>query len=222
MRIKAFIFDMDGTAIDSMPYHAQSWVGFAKTHQIGLDLPELMRKTTGRNGHECMEILFDRPLSKAQATLLIDEKEALYRQLFGPVFREVSGFSAFFERAHAANLKLGFGSAGDQHNLAFAFSHLALKHAPQAVVGGDQGFPGKPSPAIFLEVARQLGVLPGECIVFEDAPFGIEAAKSAGMRAVGITTSHTAQELAGSHVLTLAADFRALIDSHFVELALAL
>ena len=222
MTIKAFIFDMDGTAIDSMPFHAQSWVAFAKTHQIGLDLPELMRRTTGRNGHECMEVLFECAISKPQATILIDEKEALYRQLFDPVFKEVGGFSSFYERAHASNLKLGFGSAGDRHNLAFAFSRLALKHAPLSVVGGDEGFAGKPSPAIFLEVARQLGVLPSECIVFEDAPFGIEAAKAAGMRAVGITSSHTARELAGSHVLTVAADFHALAASHFFESYLTL
>ena len=79
--------------------------------------------------------------------------------------------------------------------------HLAMDPSPHAVVGGDEGLPGKPEPAIFLEVARRLGVAPARCVVFEDAPFGIEAARRAGMAAVAVCSSHAAHELAGPHVL---------------------
>jgi len=79
--------------------------------------------------------------------------------------------------------------------------HLAMDPSPHAVVGGDEGLPGKPEPAIFLEVARRLGVAPARCVVFEDAPFGIEAARRAGMAAVAVCSSHGAHELAGPHVL---------------------
>ena len=217
MHTHALIFDMDGTAIDSMPHHAQSWIPFAKRHQVALDLPDLMAKTTGRNGHECIEILFGRKFATDHAMELIGEKEAIYRDIFGPIFKEVSGFSSFYGRASAKHLKLGFGSAGDRHNLAFAFKHLALSQSPLAVVGGDEGLPGKPSPAIFLEVARLLGVEPNACIVFEDAPFGIAAAKAAGMKAVGITTSHTCEQLSGEHVLRTAANFEELIRDGFLD-----
>jgi beta-phosphoglucomutase-like phosphatase (HAD superfamily) len=96
---------------------------------------------------------------------------------------------------------VGVGTAGDQHNIAFALEHLALDEAPHAIVGGDEGLPGKPEPAIFLEVARRLNVAPEHCVVFEDAPLGIEAARRAGMRAVAVCTGHTAEELAGPHVM---------------------
>ena len=217
MITKALIFDMDGTAIDSMPSHAQSWITFAKRHQIALDLPDLMRKTTGRNGHECIEILFDRKFAAAEALELIAQKEAIYRDIFGPIFKEVAGFNSFYEQAYAKQLKLGFGSAGDCHNLAFAFKHLALNQLPLAVVGGDEGLPGKPSPAIFLEVARQMKIEPSACIVFEDSPFGIAAAKAAGMRAIGITTSHTGDQLAGDHVLRSASNFEELMRDGFLD-----
>jgi beta-phosphoglucomutase-like phosphatase (HAD superfamily) len=92
-----------------------------------------------------------------------------------------------------------------------------MAQQPLATVGGDEGLPGKPEPAIFLEVARRLGVAPEHCIVFEDAPLGIEAARRAGMYAVGICTGHSAAELAGPHVLAHAADYTELMNSNFLE-----
>ena len=216
--IRALIFDMDGTMVDSMPSHAQSWGELARRHGIAVDMPELMRRTTGRTGLECMRILFEQPdMPNEQALALVHEKEALYREIFAPKFAEVPGFSAFADAARARGLQIGVGTAGDQHNIAFAYANLKLRPLPSVAVGGDEGLPGKPEPAIFLEVARRLGVAPQHCIVFEDAPLGIEAARRAGMRAVGIGTGHSATELAGPHVLAYAPHFTELMNNHFLE-----
>jgi beta-phosphoglucomutase-like phosphatase (HAD superfamily) len=141
----------------------------------------------------------------------------VYRELFQPIFAEVAGFKAFFEMALGRGLKLGVGTAGDRQNQAFAYTHLKMPVAPLTTVGGDEGLPGKPDPAIFLEAARRMGVAPAHCIVFEDAPLGIEAARRAGMRAVGIASSHHPDELTGPHVLAVVPDYRALIASQFLE-----
>jgi beta-phosphoglucomutase-like phosphatase (HAD superfamily) len=204
------IFDMDGTMIDSMPHHAQSWAVFAKRHGVTMDLPELMRRTTGRTGTECMGELFGRVMSAAQALPLVLEKEAIYRELFAPVFREVKGFKAFAEQARVMGFKIGVGTAGDVHNVAFAMAHLQMPHPPQVVVRGDEGLPGKPEPAIFLEAAKRLNAWTSASIVFEDAPLGIEAARRAGMRAVALCTTHSAAELAGPHVLAAVRDYTEL------------
>jgi beta-phosphoglucomutase-like phosphatase (HAD superfamily) len=202
MKIAALIFDMDGTMIDSMPFHRRSWIDFAALHGIEMPIDEMMRRTTGRNGAECMSELFGRPIPHDEAWTLVRDKERLYREAFAPpAFTEVAGFRAFASHARTRGLKLGVGTAGDAHNIAFALGHLALPDALHAVVGGDEGLPGKPEPAIFLEVARRLGIAPERCVVFEDAPLGIEAARRAGMRAVAVTTGHRADELTGSHVL---------------------
>jgi beta-phosphoglucomutase-like phosphatase (HAD superfamily) len=202
VKAQALIFDMDGTMIDSMPFHRDSWIDFAALHGIGMSIDEMMRRTTGRTGAECMQELFGRPIAREESLRLVQQKEALYRKAFAPpVFREVEGFRAFAAQARAMGLKIGVGTAGDAHNIAFALEHLSLPEAPHAVVGGDEGLPGKPEPAIFLEVARRLGVAPEHCVVFEDAPLGIEAARRAGMRAVAVCTGHSADELAGPHVL---------------------
>ena len=202
MKTAALIFDMDGTMIDSMPFHRNSWIDFAALHGLGMSIDEMMRRTTGRTGAECMQELFGRPISRDESLVLVQQKEALYRAAFAPpAFREVAGFRAFASHVRSLGLKVGVGTAGDAHNIAFALEHLALGEAPHAIVGGDEGLPGKPEPAIFLEVARRLDVAPEHCIVFEDAPLGIEAARRAGMRAVAVCTGHTAEELAGPHVL---------------------
>ena len=211
------IFDMDGTMIDSMPYHTQSWIEFAKRHQLEVDVPDLLRRTTGRTGAECMDELFGRPVPHDESLALVGEKEAIYRELFAPVFREVRGFTQFALQAQNRGLRLGVGTAGDRHNVAFALQHLQLPIAPLPVVGGDEGLPGKPEPAIFLEAAKRMGCDPAACIVFEDAPFGIEAAMRAGMRAVAICTSHKESDLLGSHVIGAFENFTALLENRFLE-----
>ena len=197
--------------VDSMPHHASSWLTFAQKHGIDLSLEEMMRRTTGRNGLECVRVLLDQPdLDAAQAWAMVHEKEALYREIFGPIFKEVAGFNQFATLARSRGLKIGVGTAGDIHNVEFALKHLQMHFAPDAIARGDEGLTGKPTPAIFLEAAKRIKTLAEHCIVFEDAPFGIEAARRAGMRAVAICTGHTAAELAGPHVMAADTNYHEL------------
>ncbi|MDP9932539.1 beta-phosphoglucomutase family hydrolase [Variovorax paradoxus] len=216
-KVEAFIFDMDGTMIDSMPWHARSWVEFVARHGLKLDVTDILARTTGRTGVECMRELFDRDLSDAECQGLVQEKEEIYRAMFSDNFTEVAGFTAFAKAAVARGLKVAVGTAGDKHNIEFAMSRLKMDPLPLAIVGGDEGFAGKPTPEIFLEAARRIGVAPERCIVFEDAPFGIEAARRGGMRAVAVCSTHTAAELAGPHVIAAVRDYDELAHSNFLE-----
>ncbi|RSZ47700.1 MULTISPECIES: HAD family phosphatase [unclassified Variovorax] len=216
-KVEAFIFDMDGTMIDSMPWHARSWVEFVARHGLKLDVSDILARTTGRTGTECMRELFQRELSDAECQAMVHEKEEIYRAMFSDNFTEVAGFTAFAKAAVARGLKVAVGTAGDRHNIEFAMSRLKMDPLPLAIVGGDEGFTGKPTPAIFLEAARRIGVAPERCIVFEDAPFGIEAARRGGMRAVAVCSTHTAAELAGPHVIAAVRDYDELAHSNFLE-----
>jgi len=216
-KVEALIFDMDGTMIESMPWHARSWVTFAERHGLKLDVSDILARTTGRTGVECMHELFERKLSDDEAQAMVHEKEEIYRELFHDKFEEVAGFTAFAKAAVARGLKVAVGTAGDKHNIEFAMSRLKMDPLPLAIVGGDEGFSGKPTPAIFLEAARRIGVAPERCIVFEDAPFGIEAARRGGMRAVAVCSTHTAAELAGPHVIAAVRDYNELAHSNFLE-----
>ncbi len=211
MSIKALIFDMDGTMIDSMPTHKAAWIEFARRHGIQMDVPQMMQRTTGRTGTECMGELFGRVMTAAEALPFVHEKEIIYRELYTPIFSEVKGFKAFMGKALKHGISIGVGTAGDAANVAFAFSHLKLQPEPSVVIRGDMGLAGKPNPDIFLEAAKRLGFAPSECVVFEDAPFGIEAARRGGMRAIAITSTHTASELAGDHVMATAPNYNELL-----------
>jgi beta-phosphoglucomutase-like phosphatase (HAD superfamily) len=217
MSTQALIFDMDGTMVDSMPFHAKSWGEFTRRHGIAMGVDEVLRRTTGRNGVECMHELFGRRLADDEALQLVAEKEGIYRELFAPVFAEVRGFRAFARQAAQRGLKVAVGTAGDRHNIEFVMTRLQMAPPPLAVVGGDEGLPGKPQPAIFLEAARRIGAPAASCIVFEDAPLGIEAARRAGMRAVAVCTSHSAAELAGAHVVAQVRDYEELLTTDFLE-----
>ncbi|NML44684.1 HAD family phosphatase [Ramlibacter sp. G-1-2-2] len=212
---RAFIFDMDGTMVDSMPAHARSWEWFRQRHGLDMPVDEILRRTTGRNGAECVRELLGADVPEDRAWELVGEKEAVYREIFAEEFREVAGFTAFASQARGRGLKWAVATGGDRHNLAFVLDRLHLQ--ADADARGDMGLPGKPDPAIFLEAARRLGVPPPDCIVFEDAPFGIEAAARAGMRAVAICTTHPAAELAGKHVIAQARDFEELTKKNFLE-----
>jgi beta-phosphoglucomutase-like phosphatase (HAD superfamily) len=215
---QALIFDMDGTMVDSMPHHWVSWVEFAKKHGIEISLAELMNRTSGKNGMECARAVLEQPqMDEVVAWAMVHEKEQLYRDIFGPIFAEVAGFKAFAAKARSRGLKIGVGTAGDIHNVAFVLKHLQLHPAPDAIARGDEGLTGKPTPAIFLEAAKRINTPTENCIVFEDVPHGIEAARRAGMRAVAICTGHSAAELAGPHVIAAVADYHELLNSNFLE-----
>lgn len=217
MTTRALIFDVDGTIVDSMPAHARSWELFRRRHGIDLSIEEILRRTTGRNGLECIRELMGPDVNDQDALLLIEQKEAEYRRIFAEDFREVAGFSAFLQAAQRRGLQIAVATAGDRHNLAFVWDRLKPQRAPEVEVRGDMGLPGKPEPDMFLEAARGLGVAPAQCIVFEDAPFGIEAARRAGMRAVAICTTHAPDDLAGAHVIQQVRDFTELLRAGFLD-----
>jgi beta-phosphoglucomutase family hydrolase len=208
--VPAFLFDMDGTMVDSMPWHVRAWAAFA--NEVGCEPPgqDFFRRTTGMTGVEVMRaFLGDRPAAELGAH--VERKEAIYRSMFAPHFREVCGFRAFARAAKAAGVNVACATAGDADNIAFVLDHLGFHGFFDAIVGAHDVARGKPHPDLFLLAAERLGVDPAACLVFEDAPHGIEAARRAGMPAVAIATMLPAHELgAPGHVIARAADFTRL------------
>ncbi len=217
-----FVFDIDGTIIDSMPAHDEAWRLFFERRGVAFDERDFYARNAGRTaGETIVDYLGPMPADELEAR--VREKEETYRELFAPPrFREVAGFTTFVRAARDAGIAVGCATAGRAENIAFALKHLGLEGFFDGVAGGHEVAHGKPAPDIFLLAARRMNVAPADCVVFEDAPLGIEGARRAGMLAVGLTTGVPASALAGPHVLTAIADYRnvtpadivALVDAH--------
>ena len=210
MSTGALLFDLDGTLIDSMPHHHIAWQEWHRRRDLPFDADGFFAATAGRANAEIMcELLPGRTADDYLA--MADEKEALYREFAARSLDLIPGFEALRSAARERGMKLAICTASTPENMALAFGRFGLDAQVDTVVSPADGMRGKPHPDIFLEAARRLGVAPQQCMVFEDAPLGIEAARRAGMQAVALTTSLPAEDFASfDNVLAIVPDLTAI------------
>jgi HAD superfamily hydrolase (TIGR01509 family) len=193
--MKAFLFDLDGTLIDSMPHHHDAWVEWHARRGERVDAASFFESTAGRSNAEILAEMYPQR-SDAERRAMADEKEAIYREIAATRLALIDGAEAFVDAARAAGLRLAVCTASTPENMALAFARFPIDRWVETVVSPADGLRGKPHPDIFVEAARRLGVAAADCIVFEDAPLGIEGARRAGMRAVALTTTLPASAFA--------------------------
>lgn len=201
---------MDGTMVDNMMVHHRAWQ--RKLAALGLDLTlEEVRQSIHGINEEILERLFGDRFSPEERRRIAWEKEAEYRDIFLSELRLVPGLEAFLKSALQAGIRMGIGTAAPHENVQFVLENLHLRPLFGSVIDASQVIKGKPDPEVFLRVAEELGAEPADCVVFEDSPTGAEAARRAGMQAVIITTTHTAEEFAHfEHVVRIISDFEGL------------
>jgi beta-phosphoglucomutase family hydrolase len=215
-RRQAFLFDMDGTLVDNMAYHTASWIEFFHHRGKTIEPASFFVDTAGRRGGEILREYIDAGLSDAECAALLEEKEQIYRDLYGPHLALLPGARAFIESARRNDRVLAIGTAAPPSNITFTIDGLGLRDLFAAIVGAADVERGKPAPDVFLKAAQLCAVDPADCIVFEDAPLGIEAARNAGMRAVALTTSMPAAAFAGyDNVIAVGRDFDELARGYF-------
>jgi beta-phosphoglucomutase len=125
---------------------------------------------------------------------LSTRKEEMYQQAFRPHLQLINGLPAFLQRAYEHQIPMAIGSAAITFNINFVLDNLNIRRYFSAIVSADDVVKSKPHPQTFLDAAEKLGVNPADCIVFEDAPKGVETAQNAGMQTVVITTMHEPEE----------------------------
>ena len=185
---RAFLFDLDGTLIDSMPLHEAAWKQWHLAKGLPFDDAGFFAATAGRTNAEILGELYPGHSEEA-LWLMAEEKEALYREAAKTRLQMIPGFEPLHARARSLQFALAICTASPVGNMKVAFDRFGLDTRVDTVLSPADGLPGKPEPHLFLEAARRLKVAPADCIVFEDAPLGVEAARRAGMRAVALTTT---------------------------------
>jgi HAD superfamily hydrolase (TIGR01509 family) len=192
---KGFVFDLNGTMINDMPYHIEAWHKKLVALGSSITLEETKYQCYGKND-ELLERVFPNTFSLAEKIKLGNEKEALYRIEFLHHLKLIDGLGAFLEKAAAQNIKMAIGSAAIDENIAFVIDNLKIRNYFSAIVSANHVEQSKPHPETFLKCAAHLELSPNECVVFEDTPKGVECAMNAGMKAIVILGEHQEAEFA--------------------------
>ena len=197
---KALIFDLNGTMIDDMNYHAKAWFDILNRKlNANLNYNEVKKQMYGKN-EELLERVFGKNhFTNEEMKKISMEKEHSYQSAFLPELKLINGLDDFLQKAYQKNILLAISSAAIPFNIDFVLDNLKIRYYFKAIVSADDVAVSKPHPEVFIKAARLLNAEPKDCIVFEDAPKGVEAASSAGMRAIVITTTHAREEFAPYH-----------------------
>ncbi len=185
--VRAAIFDLDGTLVDNMRFHAAAWTALFARLGTQVAPERFERELAGKKSEDIFELLLGHPLPAASVAALAEEKEASYRAVYAPHLREVPGLTVFLGRLRAAGIRIAVATASPPANRDLVLNGLSLGHF-FAIVGPEHAVRGKPAPDIFLAASAALRVEPAACIAFEDALNGVRAARAAGMVCAAVTT----------------------------------
>ena len=192
-KFKAFLFDLNGTMVNDMPYHIKAW--HEKIIELGgnLTLEEMKHQCYGKND-ELLERVFPGKYSLEDRIEIGNAKEALYRIEFKPFLSLIDGLDLFLKKAHKENIKMAIGSAAIMDNINFVIQNMDIAHYFKAIISANDVEKSKPHPETFLRCAEAIHVDPKYCLVFEDTPKGVECAMNAGMQCIVVLGEHEAQE----------------------------
>jgi len=193
----ALVFDLDGVIVDSMPMHTDAWRIYLE--RLGISCPDIEAQMHGRRNDEIVMALIGANLPAKEVLRHGAEKERLFREMMRPALETliVPGVREFLARTTGAPRAVA--SNAEPANIDFVLDGAGLRPYFSAVVDGHQVSQPKPWPDIYLRAAELLHTSPGNCIIFEDSPTGIAAARAAGGRVAGIATHTT--DLPGVDVL---------------------
>jgi beta-phosphoglucomutase len=183
---RAVIWDVDGTLVDTAELHFQAWCALARE----IDKPFTradFASTFGWRNPEIIPKLWGTDYSPQQVDDLGRRKEDLYRQEAKKGVALLPGVRALLEQLHGAGYRQAIGSSAPRNNLELILELTQTAARFEAIVSMEDTQRGKPDPEVFLRAAGKLHVAPNGCVVFEDAPVGVQAAKAGGMKCVGVT-----------------------------------
>jgi len=193
------LFDWDGVVIDSSAQHAQSWERLSA--EIGLPLPAgYFKASFGMKN----ELIIPDILHWTSDDSLVRQYSLRKEELYRDIIREggidpLPGVGEFLQRLKEAHIPCVVGTSSHRLNIQVALDLFGFNEYFIDIVSSEDVGMGKPDPEVFVKAAGKAGVPPERCVVFEDAPVGIEAGLRGGMKVVGVAGTHPEGPLAGAH-----------------------
>lgn len=187
------LWDLDGVLIESSQQHLDSWISVLP--RFGLTMSrEVHEQTFGMNNREILTIMLGELPEADLLRRISSAKESAFREIIKGTVEPLVGAVELLEKLYSVKVRQAIASSAPEENIHVVVEELKIGGYFQALVSG-QDLPAKPNPAVYLEAARQIELGPEACVVVEDAVVGVRGAKKAGMRAVGVTTTHAAEAL---------------------------
>ena len=212
----AVIFDMDGVITDNNAYHEIAWKEFCQQHNIFLSNDEIHHHVFGRIAKDTLEYIFKREISQAETDKFVDEKETIYRQIYKDHIRPIDGLLELLDELKGNGIPLALATSAPSGNVDFTFSFIQIRDYFDHILDASHINKGKPDPEIYAKAILKLSNVPERCLVFEDSKAGIQSARSAGAKVVGLATTHSPEELTG--VVKVIKNFREISIQEIITL----
>ena len=206
MSLRALLFDLDGTLIDSDARHFEAFRRVSAPYGVDFDEAFFLHHMSGPTSAEICAGLFP-ALSAAAHRRIADDKEALFRHLLTEGASAIRGAAELADWAAAHHIRLAVVSNAPPANIAAVLKALGLEGRFDVEIGGGMVARGKPDPAPYREALVRLDVPAGQAMAFEDSPLGVVAAVGAGIPTVGLTTTQSAKALAEAGAALAIGDF---------------
>jgi len=192
---KAFLFDLNGTMIDDMEYHNKAWYTILNDDLNGnISYADVKLQMYGKNDELLQRVFGKGYFTQQQMDEISIKKEKIYQKDYLQDLRLIDGLAELLNRAKSISLPMAIGSAAIPFNIDFVLDGLNIRDYIRATVSANDVAESKPHPETFLKCAEFLNVKPEDCLVFEDAPKGVEAALNAGMKCIVLSTAHQAED----------------------------
>ena len=191
----AVIFDMDGVICHTNPYHSIAFREFFSSRNLQPTDEEFAQHMFGKSNSYILSHFFNRPVTGQELLDLEEEKEGLFRKIYEPHVMPIDGFVDLISDLKKNNVKMGVATSAPRANLDLIFTKVPVRELMGSILASENVKKHKPDPEVYLSSALNLGVTPEQCLVFEDSFSGVSAAINAGMRVVGVLTSHKKEEL---------------------------
>jgi beta-phosphoglucomutase len=190
------IFDWDGVVVDSSAAHKQSWEMLAGERGLTLP-PNHFSRSFGRKNQVIIPEIYQWSTDPEEIEELGRRKEALYREILKETGLDpLPGALELFSALKTAGIPMAVGTSTPRENVETVIGLIGAEGFFDVIIAAEDVDRGKPDPEVFLKGADGIGVEPGDCVVFEDAAYGIEAALQGGMKAVALTTTHSREHFA--------------------------